>query len=342
MTQTRTSVTTAACSSLTLHHCSDTKTPTPQHLLFPLPQTRPYVSLHRRQDRVRVRRTPRPEHQAQQRPTEGAPEAAVPPGTAALRSDGEAQSGPQQRGRAARSRTRTAPVPRQRSAPRTAPLPLPLPPPRTFPDELLAVRLVARAVAAPPEPRDGGVEAAAAVRVQRGGGGGSWGGGRGPAGQQSPRGPSAERQVRAGRRHGTGRVAALVAEAAAALAVPPRVRLVPGVGADGHGQQRQGGGGQEQPRAAQRLSRGRHLTAPGAAGAGTSSAARPGASPAAPPRKGIGAGAPRWRRRGSVRASRAARARPSGSFRRPAWALRLTSPHSGARGRARGATGNGP
>lgn len=126
----------------------------------------------------------------------------------------------------------------------------------SFPDELLAVRLVARTVAAPPEPRDCGVEAAAAVRVQRGGsGGGGRGGGRGSPGQERPRGSGAERQVRAGRRHGAGRVAALVAEAAAALAVPPRVRLVPGVGADGHGQEGEGGGGQEQPGAAQRLDR---------------------------------------------------------------------------------------
>lgn len=160
------------------------------------------------------------------------------------------------------------------------------PRPRTFPDELLAVRLVTRAVAAPPEPRHGGVEAAAAVRVQRGGSGGGRGGGRGAPGQERPRGSSAERQVRAGRRHGAGRVAALVAEAAAALAMPPRVCLVPGVGADSHGQEGEGGGGQEQPGAAQRLSRGRHLTAPGAAGAGASLQPGWGRRPRHRPRKG--------------------------------------------------------
>lgn len=105
--------------------------------------------------------------------------------------------------------------------------------------------------------------------------------------------------MRAGRRHGAGRVAALVTEAAAALTVPPRVRLVPGVGADGHGKEGEGGGGQEQPRAAQRLSRGRHLTAPGAAGAGASPAARLGASArrrAAPGREtGPASPAPRHR-----------------------------------------------
>lgn len=217
-----------------------------------------------------------PRHQA----TGGALEERVPPGAAApavcKRGPGSGSGprrGPPHRGRRAQHHGQ------QRAGAAPAPL--------TFPDELLAVRLVARAVAAPPEPRDGGVEAAAAVRVQRGGGGGGGrGGGRGPAGQQGPRGPGAERQVRAGRRHGAGRVAALVAEAAAALAVPPRVRLVPGVGADGHSQQRQGGGGQQQPAAAQRLSRGRHLTAPRAAGAGASLRAARGPPPAATPPEG--------------------------------------------------------
>lgn len=160
---------------------------------FSLSYKQDHTSLCTERQDVRVGRAPQPEHQAQQRPTKGAPEAAVPAGTAAFKEDGEAPSGPWQRGRPSQGRPEPHPHRARPSAAlsttdssasgATSPSPPPpcppLPAPRTFPDELLAVRLVARAVAAPPEPRDGGVEAAAAVRVQRGGGGG-----RGRAGRR--------------------------------------------------------------------------------------------------------------------------------------------------------------
>lgn len=102
-------------------------------------------------------------------------------------------------------------------------------------DELVGLQVEAVAVTLPPQTRHGGIEPAAAVRLH--------------SRQRSNEVPllsgqplstgfrrHPERQV-AVRDGDVARVVAVARVTLAALAVPPRVRLVPVVGADGHGEE---------------------------------------------------------------------------------------------------------
>lgn len=126
----------------------------------------------------------------------------------------------------------------------------------TFVDEVLGLQVEARTVTLPPEPGDGGVVLPAAVGLH---------GRRG--GQKVPLPPEERSSVRAAAtfplqalwRHLEGevvvrnvdvaRVVSLVGIVFTPLPVPPRVRLVPVVGADRHGEQPQRAQSQEEPRA---------------------------------------------------------------------------------------------
>lgn len=123
----------------------------------------------------------------------------------------------------------------------------------TFVDEVLGLQVEALPVTLPPQAGDGGVELAAAVGLHRGRCGHEVP--LAPAEQSSP---SPRPLPQALRRHLEGqvvvgdvdvsRVGALVGVVFTPLPVPPRVRLVPVVGADGHGEQPQRTESQEQPR----------------------------------------------------------------------------------------------
>lgn len=123
----------------------------------------------------------------------------------------------------------------------------------TFKDQILRLQVEALPVALPPQSRDGGVVLPAAVGLH----GRGWR--REVALRPQQRSPGApprrlsilwqhpEREVVVGDVD-VARVVPAARVALASLAVPPRVRLVPVVGADGHRDQPQGAESQEETR----------------------------------------------------------------------------------------------
>lgn len=125
-------------------------------------------------------------------------------------------------------------------------------------DKLVSLQVEAVAVTLPPQARHGGIEPSAAVELysrQRSGEMPLLSGQ--PFSSSFRRHPERQVAVRDG---DVARVVAVARVAVAALAVPPRVRLVPIVGADGHGEEAEGAERQQQARAGQQLGGGGHLS----------------------------------------------------------------------------------